>query len=106
DILRGPGERDEGWAAGCAVPRRGWPLDVDAFYNQTRNAVDHEVLGNSNLLFPLTIESGRVRAFESTPRWPRRRNRLQWHYAFSLMRAQGRGAITGGRSDLSPPPNR
>src|SRR6185503_3614442 len=63
----------------------------------------HEVLGNSNLLFPLTIESGRIRAFESTLRSPKLFNRLQWHYAFSLMRAQGRGAITGGLTDFAPP---
>src|SRR5262249_25778937 len=105
DILPIPGERDQVWEVGYAVPIRGWTLDVDAFYNQTRNAVDHEVLGNSNLLFPLTIESRRVRAFESTLRSPRLRNRLQWHYAFSLMRAQGRGAITGGLTDFSPPSN-
>jgi len=105
DILPIPGERDQVWEVGYAVPVRGWTLDVDAFYNQTRNAVDHEVLGNSNLLFPLTIESGRVRAFESTLRSPRLLNRLQWHYAFSLMRAQGRGAITGGLTDFAPPAN-
>ncbi|HMF97822.1 MAG TPA: TonB-dependent receptor [Vicinamibacterales bacterium] len=105
DILPIPGERDQIWEVGYGIPVRGWTLDFDAFYNQTRNAVDHEVLGNSNLLFPLTIESGRVRAFESTLRSPRLWNRVQWHYAFSLMRAQGRGAITGGLTDFSPPSN-
>jgi len=103
DILPIPGERDRVWEVGYGIPVRGWTLDFDAFYNQTENAVDHEVLGNSNLLFPLTIESGRVRALESTLRSPKLRGRLQWHYAFSLMRAQGRGAITGGLTDFSPP---
>jgi hypothetical protein len=104
DILPIPGERDQIWEAGYAVPLRGWTLDVDGFYNQTRNPVDHEVLGNSNLLFPLTIAAGRVRAFESTLRSPKLfDDRLQLHYAFSLMRAQGRGAITGGLTDFSPP---
>jgi hypothetical protein len=105
DILPIPGERDQVWELGYAIPIRGWTLDFDGFYNQTRNAVDHDVLGNSNLLFPLTIESGRVRAFESTLRSPKLFDRLQWHYAFSLMRAQGRGKTTGGLTNFSPPAN-
>ena len=105
DILPIPGERDQVWEVGYAVPIRGWTLDVDGFYNQTHNAVDHAVIGNSNLLFPLTIESGRVRAVESTLRSPKLFDHLHWHYAFSLMKAQGRGAITGGLTDFSPPAN-
>jgi hypothetical protein len=105
DILPLPGERDRIWEIGYGIPIRGWTLDFDAFYNMTQNAVDHEVLGNSNLLLPLTIESGRVRAFESTLRSPRLFNRLQWHYALSVMSAQGRGAITGGLTDFAPPPD-
>jgi hypothetical protein len=93
------------WEVGYAVPIHGWTLDLDGFDNATRNAVDHEVLGNSNLLLPLTIESGRVRAVESTLRSPRLRNWLQLHYALSVMRAQGRGAITGGLTDFAPPAN-
>lgn len=105
DILPIPGERDQIYEIGYGIPIHGWTLDVDGFYNQTRNAVDHEVLGNSALLFPLTIESGRVRAFESTLRSPKLHNRLTWHYALSVMAAQGRGAITGGLTDFSPPAN-
>jgi len=105
DILPVPGERDQVWEVGYGIPIRGWTLDVDGFYNQTRNAVDHEVLGNSNLLFPLTIESGRIRALESTLRSPKLFDRVQWHYAFSLMSAQARGAITGGLTDFAPPAN-
>ena len=105
DILPIPGERDQIWEIGYRIPVRGWTLDVDGFYNQTRNLVDHEVLGNSNLLFPLTIEAGRVRAFESTLRSPLVGGRLRWHYALSVMNAQGRGRITGGLTDFSPPAN-
>ena len=105
DILPIPGERDQIFEIGYGIPIHGWVLDFDGFYNQTRNAVDHEVLGNSALLFPLTIESGRVRAFESTLRSPKLFNRLQWHYALSVMSAQGRGAITGGLTDFAPPAN-
>ena len=105
NILPIPGERDQIYEIGYGIPIHGWTLDVDGFYNQTRNAVDHEVLGNSALLFPLTIESGRVRAFESTLRSPKLFNRLTWHYALSVMSAQGRGAITGGLTDFSAPAN-
>jgi hypothetical protein len=105
DILPVPGERDQVWEVGYGIPVHGWTIDVNAFYNQTRNLVDHEVLGNSNLLFPLTIESGRVRAFESTLRTPKLFGGLQWHYALSVMNAQGRGNITGGLTDFAPPAN-
>jgi len=105
NILPIPGERDRVWELGYGIPWRGWTLDVDWFHNTTRNAVDHEVLGNSALLLPLTIESGRVRALESTLRSPKLRNRLTWHYALSIMSAQGRGAITGGLTDFAPPAN-
>ena len=99
-----PGERDQMVEVGLGIPVRGWTLDVDAFYNKTKNLVDHEVLGNSNLLFPLTIDNGRVRALESTLKSPLLARVLQLHYAFSLQSAQGRGAITGGLTDFVPPP--
>jgi hypothetical protein len=105
DILPIPGERDQIWEVGYGIPIHGWTLDFDGFYNQTRNAVDHDVLGNSALLFPLTIQSGRIRAFESTLRSPKLFDHLQWHYALSVMSAQGRGAITGGLTDFKPPAN-
>jgi hypothetical protein len=105
DFLPVPGERNEVWEIGLGIPIRGWTLDVDAFYNTTRNAVDHEVLGNSNLLFPLTIQQGRVRAAESTLRAPLLFRRLQLHYALSYMMAQGKGVITGGLTDFQPPAN-
>lgn len=100
-----PGERDQMVEVGLGIPVSGWTLDFDAFYNKTKNLVDHEVLGNSNLLFPLTIDNGRVRAFESTLKSPLVARMLQLHYAFSLQSAQGRGAITGGLTDFVPPPN-
>ena len=100
-----PGERDQMVELGLGIPVRGWTLDFDTFYNKTKNLVDHEVLGNSNLLFPLTIDNGRVRAFESTLKSPLLAKRLQLHYAFSLQSAQGRGQITGGLTDFVPPPH-
>jgi hypothetical protein len=103
DFLPVPGERDHVFEIGLGMPIRGWTLDVDAFYNATKNAVDHEVLGNSNLLFPLTIAHGRIRAAESTLRSPLIGGRLRVHYALSLMKAEGKGEITGGLTDFQPP---
>ena len=100
-----PGERDKMLEVGLGIPVRDWTLDFDGFFNRTRNLVDHEVLGNSNLLFPLTIDNGRVRALESTLKSPLIAHVLQLHYALSLQNAQGRGAITGGLTDFVPPPN-
>jgi outer membrane receptor protein involved in Fe transport len=100
-----PGERDNMLEVGLGVPVAGWKLDFDAFYNKTKNLVDHEVLGNSNILFPLTIDNGRVRAFESTLKSPLIARRLQLHYALSVQSAQGRGLISGGLTDFKPPPN-
>jgi outer membrane receptor protein involved in Fe transport len=100
-----PGERDNIVEVGFGIPINGWTLDFDGFYNKTTNLVDHEVLGNSNLLFPLTIDNGRVRAFESTLKSPLIAGAVRLHYALSLQSAQGRGAITGGLTDFVPPPN-
>jgi hypothetical protein len=100
-----PGERDQMAEVGLGIPVHGWTLDIDGFYNKTKNLVDHEVLGNSNLLFPLTIANGRVRAFESTLKSPLIAGVVRLHYALSLQSAQGRGAITGGLTDFVPPPN-
>jgi outer membrane receptor protein involved in Fe transport len=100
-----PGERDNMVELGLGIPVQGWTLDFDTFYNKTKNLVDHEVLGNSNLLFPLTIDNGRVRAFESTLKSPLLAKTVQLHYALSVQSAQGRGNITGGLTDFIPPPN-
>lgn len=105
DFLPIPGERDEIWEVGIAIPIHGWTLDFNRFHNRTKNAVDHEVLGNSSLLLPLTIAGGRVRAYESTLRSPLLFHRLQVHYALSYETAQGRGAITGGLTNFKPPLN-
>jgi TonB dependent receptor/Carboxypeptidase regulatory-like domain len=100
-----PGERNDVWELGLGVPFHGWTLDLDTYENTAKNIVDHEVLGNSNILFPLTIEHGRVRAFESSLRSPMLMKRLQLHYAFAYQIAQGKGAITGGLTEFAPPPN-
>jgi TonB dependent receptor/Carboxypeptidase regulatory-like domain len=103
DFLPVPGERDEVWEVGLGIPAHGWTVDFDAYHNATKNAVDHEVLGNSNILFPLTIARGRVRAAESSVKSPLLFGRLQFHCAFAYQIAQGKGQVTGGLTDFQPP---
>lgn len=99
------GERDEVWEVGLGIPVRGWTFDVDAYRNRAKNLADHDVLGNSNLLFPLSIRNGRVRALESTVKSPLLFHRLELHSALAYQIAEGRGAVTGGMTDFTPPAN-
>jgi outer membrane receptor protein involved in Fe transport len=99
------GERNEIWEVGLGIPIRGWTLDFSHFHNAARNVVDHQVLGNSNLLFPLAIANGRIRAWESTLRSPWLMRRVQLHWSFSNQTAQARGAVSGGLTDFQPPGN-
>ncbi|HVB37462.1 MAG TPA: TonB-dependent receptor, partial [Vicinamibacterales bacterium] len=104
DFLPLKGERDEQWEVGLAIPLGGWTLDVDHFHTRAQNFFDHDVLGNSNIFFPLTIAQARIRGWEATLRAPRVfDDRLGVHLAFSNQIAQGAGAITGGLTDFSPP---
>jgi outer membrane receptor protein involved in Fe transport len=98
------GERDEEWEAGIAIPYRGWTLDTDYFQTRARNFFDHDVLGNSNIFFPLTIAGVRIRGWETTARSPRLFDRAEWHLAFSHQYAEGEGGVTGGLTNFTPPP--
>ena len=97
------GERDEQHEFGLTIPVNGWVLDVDSFHTRARNFFDHNVLGNSNIFLPLTIQRARIRGWESTLRSPRLFHRAQIRLAYSHQYAQGRGAVTGGLTDFSPP---
>ena len=90
------GERDEEFQFGVAVPYHGWTLDADSFRTRVDNFFDHEVIGESNLFFPLTIEKALIRGWELTLRSPRLAHRAQLHLAYSNQIIQGGGAITGG----------
>jgi len=100
-----PGERDEEYEAGLTIPIRKWAVDVTAFRTHAKNFFDHDVIGNSNLFFPLAIARARIRGWESTIRSPRLFERAQIHLAYSHQFAQGGGARTGGLTDFSPPPD-
>ena len=94
------GERDEESQFGVTIPWRGWVLDADTFRTRVNNFFDHDVIGESNLFFPLTIEHALIRAWEVTLRSPRLAHRAQLHLAYSNQIATAGGAITGGLTDF------
>ncbi len=95
------GERDEERQFGVSIPLRGWTIDADAFRTRADNFFDHNVLGESNLFFPLTIEKAVVEGWELTLRSPRIGNRAEIHLAYSNQVVKGGGKITGGLTDFS-----
>lgn len=96
------GERDRQSELGAAVPIGGWTLDVSAFRNEARNFFDHDVLGNSNIFFPLTIDRAHIRGFEGTLASPPGA-RASLHVSYSHQIVQGEGDVVGGLTDFSPP---
>jgi outer membrane cobalamin receptor len=97
------GERDEQREFGLTIPVAGWTFDVDNFRTAAKNFFDHDVLGNSNIFFPLTIDRARIHGWETTATSPRVAGHAQWHLAYSHQYAQGFGGVTGGLTDFSPP---
>jgi TonB dependent receptor/Carboxypeptidase regulatory-like domain/TonB-dependent Receptor Plug Domain len=97
------GERDEEYQVGVVIPLRAWTIDGDRFQTRATNFFDHNVVGNSNVFFPLTIDRALIRGWELTLRSPRTWRHAQVHVAYSHQHAEGSGAITGGLTDFSPP---
>jgi hypothetical protein len=95
------GERDEEFQFGVTMPFHGWTLDADTFRTRVNNFFDHDVIGESNLFFPLTIQEALIRGWELTLRSPRIAHRAQVHLAYSNQVAYGGGAITGGLTDFT-----
>ena len=95
------GERDEESQFGVTIPFHGWIFDADTFRTRANNFFDHDVLGESNLFFPLTIQNTLIRGWEATLRSPRIARRAQLHLAYSNQIITGGGAITGGLTDFS-----
>ena len=96
------GERDRQGEVGASAPIGGWTVDAAAFRTEARNFFDHDVLGNSNIFFPLTIDRVHIRGIESTVRSPSA-GVAQFHLAWSHQRVEGEGAVAGGLTDFSPP---
>jgi outer membrane receptor protein involved in Fe transport len=90
------GETDEQREFGLTIPVRGWTIDFSNFQTHARNFFDHDVLGNSNIFFPLSIERARIHGWESTLHSPRIRKRLELYLTYSNQQAEGAGVVTGG----------
>ena len=97
------GETDEEREFGVAIPFRGWLFDMANFQTHARNFFDHDVLGNSNIFFPLTIERARIHGWEATARSPRIVRRAEIYFAYSHQFVEGAGGVTGGLTNFTPP---
>ena len=97
------GERDEQHEFGLTIPLAGWTFDLSNFRTSARNFFDHDVLGNSNIFFPLSIDRARIRGWEATVNSPPIAGRAQFHAAYSHQYAQGAGGVTGGLTDFTSP---
>jgi len=95
------GERDEQHEIGLAIPLHRWTLDLSNFRTTAKNFFDHEVLGNSNVFFPVTLERARIRGWEAAISSPLLANRATFHAAYSNQFAEWSGGITGGLTDFS-----
>ncbi|MGC2695004.1 MAG: TonB-dependent receptor [Candidatus Angelobacter sp.] len=93
------GERDEQHEIGITIPIRGWAFEVDNFRTGAHNFFDHDVIGNSSIFFPLTIQGARIKGTEVTVRAPKLMKKINVHLAYSHQTAQGSGGVTGGFID-------
>jgi outer membrane receptor protein involved in Fe transport len=96
------GERDRQYEFGLSIPIGNWGIDLARFDTNARNFSDHEVLGNSNIALPLSIEKVHSRGSEVTIHTPQIGNRVHLHLAYSNMIVQGIGGVTGGMTDFAP----
>ncbi len=103
DFLPLRGERDEQREVGLTIPFRGWSIDLSNYRTHARNFFDHDVLGNSNIFFPVTIAIARLRGWEGTVESPQLFRHTRLHMVFSRQFAEGQGAVTGGLTDFRPP---
>jgi len=96
------GERDIQREFGLTIPVRGWIFDFDHFATSALNFLDHDVLGNSNILLPLTTPNARINGNEVALRSPAVARRVRFHLAFSNMSAEFKGAPSGGLIEPIP----
>jgi outer membrane receptor protein involved in Fe transport len=97
------GERDIQQEYGLTIPFRGWSISETYFHTSAKNFFDHDVLGNSNIFLPLTIQGAVIKGMETTVRSPLLLRHYRAHLVYSNQRAQGVGAVTGGLTDFTPP---
>lgn len=99
------GERDIQQEYGITIPLYNWTSSVTYFRTGAKNFFDHDVLGNSNIFLPLTIDSARIRGVEVAVRSPLIKHHYHAHLVYSHQEAQGFGAVTGGLTAFVPPRN-
>jgi len=97
------GERDIQQEYGITMPMRNWATSLTYFHTSVRNFFDHDIIGNSNIFLPLTIEGAIIEGEEVSVRSPLLLHRYHAHLVYSHQVAQGVGAVTGGLTDFSPP---
>ncbi len=85
------GERDRQYEFGLSIPVGRWGIDLARFDTDARNFSDHDVLGNSNITFPLSIEKVHSRGSEVVVHSPLIAHRAHLHAAYSNMIVQGIG---------------
>src|SRR5690348_250321 len=90
------GERDEQREFGVTIPFAGWAFDLANFRTGARNFFDHDVLGNSNVFFPLTLSHARLRGWEASATSPHIAKTAQFHLVYSHAYSEWSGSITGG----------
>jgi hypothetical protein len=90
------GERDEQREFGLTIPLYGFTFDFSNFQTHARNFFDHDVLANSNIFFPLTIERARIHGWEATARSPKLARSLELFLTYSNQSVEGAGVVTGG----------
>ncbi|HTS50304.1 MAG TPA: TonB-dependent receptor [Bryobacteraceae bacterium] len=99
------GERDIQREFGVTIPFRGWVLDTTHFQTSARNFLDHDVLGASNILLPLTTPQARIWGIQASLRSPLIARRLRLHAAFADMTAEYRGQPVGGLLESAGQPD-
>jgi len=97
------GERDEQHEIGLTIPARGWLAEITNFRTGAKNFFDHDVLGNSNIFFPLTLERARIRGWEASLRSPRLFGRASTRLVYSHQFVEAQGGVSGGLTDFEPP---
>jgi len=90
------GERDEEYQFGVSIPFHGWVLEEDTFQTRAQNWLDHNNIGESNIIWPITWTGALIQGWETTLRSPRLWHRAQIHLAYSNQIARATSPITGG----------
>jgi len=97
------GERDTEHQFGITIPLGGWSVDVNNYHQRATNYFDHNSIGNSNVFFPLTIQSAKLYGWEVSLRSPKLFRSADAYVSYAYAHALGAGAVTGGLTDFSPP---